>query len=97
MSALKKLALIAVGYALSVIGGVAVVAVRELFVPADVAQNSGGMAAFGDMILFVLVASMSASPPGLDIVGLVAEVRSVPIPEIAGPPTRSPRRPEQAG
>ena len=40
MSALKKLALIAVGYALSVIGGVAVVAVLELFVPADVAQNS---------------------------------------------------------
>jgi hypothetical protein len=81
MSALKKLALIAVGYALSVIGGVAVVAVHELFVPADVAQNSGGMAAFGDMILFVLVASMSASPPGPDIVGLVAEVRSVPIPD----------------
>ena len=59
MSALKKLALIAVGYALAVAGGVAVVAVRELFVP----DNSGGMAAFGDMILFVLVAGFLSLAP----------------------------------
>ena len=59
MGALKKLALIAVGYALAVAGGVAVVAVRELFVP----DNSGGMAAFGDMILFVLVAGFLSLAP----------------------------------
>jgi len=59
MSALKKLALIAVGYALSVAAGVAVVAVHELVVPDD----SGGMAAFGDMILFVLVAGFFSLAP----------------------------------
>jgi hypothetical protein len=55
MSAAKKLALIAFGYALSV----AVVAVHELFV----AQNSDGMAAFGDMILFVLAAGFFSLAP----------------------------------
>jgi hypothetical protein len=54
MSAVKRLALIAVGYALSVAGGMALVAANELSIPTDVAQNSGGMVAFGDMIVFVL-------------------------------------------
>jgi hypothetical protein len=63
MSALRRLALIAVGYALSVAGGVVVVAVHELFVPADVAQNSGGMVAFSDMILFVLAAGVLSLAP----------------------------------
>jgi hypothetical protein len=59
MSAAKKLALIALGYALSVAGGFAVVAVHELFV----AQNSDGMVAFGDMILFVLAAGFFSLAP----------------------------------
>ncbi len=55
MSTAKKLALIAAGYALCVVAGFAAVTVNELRMPADVAQGSPGMVAFGDMILFVLV------------------------------------------
>lgn len=51
MSMAKKLALIAMGYALSVAGGVGLVVVYELLIPVDA---SGGMVAFGDMIIFVL-------------------------------------------
>jgi hypothetical protein len=55
MGTAKKLALIAAGYALCVVAGFAAVTVNELRMPADVAQGSPGMVAFGDMILFVLV------------------------------------------
>jgi len=55
MSTVKRLAWIAVGYALCVVAGCAAVTVNELRMPADVAQGSPGMVAFGDMILFVLV------------------------------------------
>ena len=55
MSTAKRLALIAAGYALCVVAGFAAVTVNELRMPADVAQGSPGMVAFGDMILFVLV------------------------------------------
>jgi hypothetical protein len=55
MSTAKKLALIAAGYALCIVAGFAAVTVNELRMPADVAQGSPGMVAFGDMILFVLV------------------------------------------
>ena len=55
MSTVKRLALIAAGYALCVVAGFAAVTVNELRMPADVAQGSPGMVAFGDMILFVLV------------------------------------------
>jgi hypothetical protein len=58
MSTAKRLALIAAGYALCVVAGFAAVAVNELRMPADVAQGSPGMVAFGDMILFVLVAGL---------------------------------------
>jgi hypothetical protein len=61
LSTAKKLALIGMGYALSAGGGLAAVAVNELLMPADIAQASRGMVAFGDMILFVLVAGFSAS------------------------------------
>ena len=64
MSVAKKLALIAAGYALSVAGGVAAVAINELRMPADIAQTSPGMVAFGDMILFVLVAGFLSLAPG---------------------------------
>jgi hypothetical protein len=59
MSAAKKLALIALGYTLSVAAGVALVAVHELVV----GQNSDGMAAFGDMILFVLATGFFSLAP----------------------------------
>jgi hypothetical protein len=39
MSTAKRLALIAVGYAVAVAGGFAAVAVNELFMPADIAQG----------------------------------------------------------
>jgi len=63
MSAAKRLAFIAAGYALCVVGGGAAVTVNELRMPADVAQGSPGMAAFGDMILFVLVAGFVGLVP----------------------------------
>jgi hypothetical protein len=63
MSTAKRLALIAVGYALSVAGGLAAATVNELFMPADIAQTSPGMVAFGDMILFVLVTGFLGLAP----------------------------------
>jgi hypothetical protein len=63
VSTAKKLALIAAGYALAVAGGFGAVAVNELLMPDDIAQTSGGMVAFGDMILFVLVAGFLSVVP----------------------------------
>jgi len=63
MSTAKRLALIAAGYALSVVAGFAAVAVNELRMPADVAQGSPGMVAFGDMVLFVLVTGFAGVVP----------------------------------
>ena len=63
MSMAKRLALIAAGYALCVVAGFAAVAVNELRMPADVAQGSPGMVAFGDMILFVLVTGFFGLAP----------------------------------
>jgi hypothetical protein len=63
MSTAKRLALIAAGYALCVVAGFAAVAVNELRMRADVAQGSPGMVAFGDMILFVLVAGFVGLAP----------------------------------
>ena len=60
---MKRLAWIAAGYALCVVAGLAAVAVNELRMPADVAQGSPGMVAFGDMILFVLVAGFVGLAP----------------------------------
>lgn len=54
MTIAKKLTLIGAGYALAVAGGLAAVAVNEMRIPADIQQASGGMVAFGDMIVFVL-------------------------------------------
>jgi hypothetical protein len=59
----KRLAWIAAGYALCVVAGLAAVAVNELRMPANVAQGSPGMVAFGDMILFVLVAGFVGLAP----------------------------------
>ena len=73
MSAAKKLALIVAGYALSVAGGFAAVAVNELLMPADIAQTSPGMVAFGDMILFVLVAGFLSLVPTWFLLKLLVE------------------------
>jgi hypothetical protein len=65
----KKLALIAIGYVLSVVVGFVAAAVNEALMPDAVAQGSPGMVAFGDMILFIFVtgffslASSAASVP----------------------------------
>jgi hypothetical protein len=73
MSTWKKLALIAVGYVLSVVAGVAAVALNELLMPADVAQGSSGMVAFGDLILFVLVSGFFSLVPTWCLLRLSAE------------------------
>jgi hypothetical protein len=73
MSAAKKLALIAAGYALSVGGGLAAVAINELLIPADIAQTSPGMVAFGDMILFLLVAGFLSLAPSWFLLNLAIE------------------------
>ena len=63
MSMATKLVLIALGYALAIAGGAAAVAIHELFIPADVAQSSGGMVAFGDMVLFVFATGVLSIAP----------------------------------
>jgi hypothetical protein len=73
MSTPKRLALIAAGYALSLGGGFAAVAVNELFMPADVAQTSSGMVAFGDMILFVLATGFFSLAPTWFLLKLLVE------------------------
>jgi hypothetical protein len=73
MSMAKRLALIAAGYALCVVAGLAAVTVNELRMPADVAQGSPGMVAFGDMILFVLVAGFVGLAPTWFLLKLLIE------------------------
>ena len=63
MGVAKKLGLIAAGYCLAVAGGVAAVAVNESFIPDDVQQSSGGMVAFGDMIVFLLATGFLSVGP----------------------------------
>jgi hypothetical protein len=73
MSTAKRLAWIAAGYALCVVAGFAAVAVNELRMAADVAQGSPGMVAFGDMILFVLVAGFFGLAPTWFLLRLLIE------------------------
>jgi len=70
---MKRLAFIAAGYALSVVGGFAAVALNKLFMPADIAQGSPGMVAFGDMVLFVLVAGFLGIVPTWFLLKLLVE------------------------
>src|SRR5437762_8264378 len=69
----QTLVLIAAGYALSIGGGLAAVTVNELLMPADVAQDSPGMVAFGDMILFLLVAGFLSLAPTWFLLKLFVE------------------------
>jgi hypothetical protein len=62
-SAGQQLALIAAGYALAFVGGLAAAAVNELRMSADVAQGSPGMVAFGDVVLFILVTGLLGLAP----------------------------------
>jgi hypothetical protein len=73
MSTLKKLALIAAGYFLAIVVGIAAVAVNELRMPADVAQGSPGMVAFGDVILFVFATGFSSLVPTWFLLRLFVE------------------------
>jgi hypothetical protein len=59
----KKLALIAIGYVLSVVVGFVAAAANEALMPDDVAQGSPGMVAFGDMILFIFVTGFFSLAP----------------------------------
>ena len=73
MTTAKTLALIAAGYAIAVVAGCAAVAVNELLIPADISQTSGGMVAFGDMVLFVLVTGFFGLVPTWFLLKLFAE------------------------
>jgi hypothetical protein len=63
LSTAKKLLLIAAGYALAITSAFAAVAINEAFMPEEISQTSGGMVAFGDMILFVLAAGFLGIVP----------------------------------
>ena len=73
MTTAKKLALIAAGYALAVAGGLAAVAVNELHMPADIAETSPGMVAFGNMVLFLLATGFLSLVPTWFVLKLFAE------------------------
>lgn len=73
MKVAKKLLLIATGYGLAVAGGVAAVAVNELRIPQDIKQASGGMVAFGDMIVLVLAAGFLSLAPTWFLLKLCVE------------------------
>jgi hypothetical protein len=73
MSTAKRLGLIAAGYVLAVCGGLAVVAVNELLMPEEISQTSGGMVAFGDMILFVVFTGAFGLAPTWFLLKLCAE------------------------
>ena len=70
MSVPKKLALIVLGYVLALVAGFGAVVVNEFLMPADISQGSPGMVAFGDMILFVLVAGFAGLLPTLFLLKL---------------------------
>jgi len=73
MSVPKKLALIALGYLLALVAGCAAVAVNEWLMPSDICRGSPGMVAFGDMILFVLVAGFAGLVPTLFLLRLAID------------------------
>jgi hypothetical protein len=73
MSVPKKLALIALGYLLALVAGFGAVTVNELLMPADISQGSPGMVAFGDMILFVLVAGFVGLVPTFFLIRLAID------------------------
>ena len=91
MSVPKKLALIALGYVLSLVAGCGAVTVNELLMPSDISQGSPGMVAFGDMILFVLVTGFVGLLPTLFLLRLAidkaprASLAALVVVALAGP------------
>src|ERR1700759_932254 len=91
MSVATKLALIALGYGLALVAGFAAVTVNELLMPSDISQGSPGMVAFGDMILFVLVAGFAGLIPTLFLLRLAidkaprASLAALVVVALAGP------------
>lgn len=73
MSTARQLAWIAGGYVLAVVAGIGCVIIHELLTPAEISQSSGGMVAFGDMIVFVLVAGVVSLVPTWLLLKLTAE------------------------
>lgn len=73
MSTAKRLALIAAGYALAVGGGLAAVAVNELRISEETKETSGGMVAFGDMVLFLLATGFFSLVPTWFVLKLFVE------------------------
>src|SRR6478752_6175362 len=73
MSTAKKLALITAGYVLALGGGLAAVALNELRISEEIKDTSGGMVAFGDMILFLLAAGFLGLVPTWFLLKLFAE------------------------
>lgn len=63
LSRAKVLALIGLGYVASVAGGVAAVVVVDMLIRDDVKDASGGMVAFGEMIVFVLATGVLSLVP----------------------------------
>jgi hypothetical protein len=59
----KQLALIAAGYALAVVGGIAAGGLYDLLISDDIKQTSGGMVAFGDMVVFMLATGFLSLVP----------------------------------
>jgi hypothetical protein len=73
MGAAKRLAWIAVGYVLAIVGGFGAVALNELRMPPDVAAGSPGMVAFGDMILFIIATGFFSLVPTWFLLRLLVE------------------------
>jgi hypothetical protein len=73
MSTAKKLAWIAAGYVLAVVGAFAAVVVNELRMSVEIAQGSSGMVAFGDVVLFVFVTGFLGLLPSWFLLRLAVE------------------------
>ncbi|MBV9994245.1 MAG: hypothetical protein JO127_03430 [Caulobacteraceae bacterium] len=73
MRVARRLALIGAGYGLAFAGACAAVAVNEWRMPADVAQGSPGMTAFGDVVLFLLAAGALSLAPTWFLLKLALE------------------------
>ncbi|MFO1148288.1 MAG: hypothetical protein U1E62_07920 [Alsobacter sp.] len=63
---------IAAGYVLAALGGLAAVAINGWMTPAEASRQSGGMVAFGDLVLFVGVAGLASLAPTWFLLALMS-------------------------
>ncbi len=70
MTTAKKLTWIALGYVLALAAGYVAVVINEWRMPAEISEGSPGMAAFGDVILFLLVSGFLGLVPTLFLLRL---------------------------